>query len=409
MLLALRLQQYLLQKLRKNYCQAQQKGFTLIELLVVVLMGSIVLVALLGFMVELIQTDGTETAKTETQREMQLALNYMMADLREAVYVYDGRCNTQATASCPSYLGYTNDGSTAGSSSYLSDSTTATSIINNPNTRFSLAFWKADELSQTDEDEVNKITACTNPTTNTGVATASSAYVAQNVCNNIRLARQQLSLIVYMQVPNTVSNDNNIWQGQSRIVRYRLPKYDCVTASSRRCGTETGSATAPHIDITSGYVDPYIAGVNIFTTWPWQGTTNEQTAIWNTTRPNISPVTLVDFVAAPSGDVDDDSNIELAPITCPTGYATTPRHASSGNASSTGFSGENLNVSRSFVACVRDTLNASGGTGTTTGLIQDVILYLRGNAAGRNNDLITSGVLPTLEGRVTLRGTVERN
>lgn len=64
-------------------------GFTLLELLITILISGTIITALLAFVVDLMQTDRREYARSETQREMEMALNFMTDDLREAVYIYD--------------------------------------------------------------------------------------------------------------------------------------------------------------------------------------------------------------------------------------------------------------------------------------------------------------------------------
>ncbi|TAN85658.1 MAG: prepilin-type N-terminal cleavage/methylation domain-containing protein, partial [Phormidium sp. SL48-SHIP] len=71
---------------------ANNSGFTLTEILVSMIIAGLVMSGLLGLMVELLTSDARETARTETQREMQMALDYISSDIRESVYVYDGNC-----------------------------------------------------------------------------------------------------------------------------------------------------------------------------------------------------------------------------------------------------------------------------------------------------------------------------
>jgi type II secretory pathway pseudopilin PulG len=64
-------------------------GFTLIELLVGLLLAFLVLTPLLGFMVNILDTDRKEQAKTTSEQEIQSALDYIARDLEQAVYIYD--------------------------------------------------------------------------------------------------------------------------------------------------------------------------------------------------------------------------------------------------------------------------------------------------------------------------------
>ncbi len=66
------------------------RGFTLIELLVALVVASIMISTLLTFMVDILTKDRKEQAKTATEQEIQMALNYIARDLEQAVYIYDG-------------------------------------------------------------------------------------------------------------------------------------------------------------------------------------------------------------------------------------------------------------------------------------------------------------------------------
>lgn len=65
-------------------------GFTLIELLVGIIISALVLLPLLGFMINIMETDRKEQAKTASEQEIQAALNYISRDLDQAVFIYDG-------------------------------------------------------------------------------------------------------------------------------------------------------------------------------------------------------------------------------------------------------------------------------------------------------------------------------
>ncbi|OLP19511.1 hypothetical protein BST81_05135 [Leptolyngbya sp. 'hensonii'] len=64
-------------------------GFTLLELLIALAMGLIIVMTLLGFVNNVIQTDRQEQAKSTSEQEVQSALDFIASDLREAVYIYD--------------------------------------------------------------------------------------------------------------------------------------------------------------------------------------------------------------------------------------------------------------------------------------------------------------------------------
>lgn len=64
-------------------------GFTLVELLVGMVIATLVITPLLGFMINIITTDRQEQAKANTEQEMQAALDYIARDLQQAIYIYD--------------------------------------------------------------------------------------------------------------------------------------------------------------------------------------------------------------------------------------------------------------------------------------------------------------------------------
>lgn len=66
-------------------------GFTLLELLVAVLIASIIVGSLLGFMVDILSSDRREQAKSASEQEIQGALDYIARDLEQAIYIYDAQ------------------------------------------------------------------------------------------------------------------------------------------------------------------------------------------------------------------------------------------------------------------------------------------------------------------------------
>jgi prepilin-type N-terminal cleavage/methylation domain-containing protein len=64
-------------------------GFTLVELLVALAMSSIIIALLLQFMISVINTDSNEQIKINSEQEIQIALDHISRDLREAIYIYD--------------------------------------------------------------------------------------------------------------------------------------------------------------------------------------------------------------------------------------------------------------------------------------------------------------------------------
>ena len=75
----------------KRSSKAAQKvgGFTLLELLVGLVLTLLVIAPLLGFVVNVMNTDRQEQAKVRSEQELQAALEYISRDLQQAVYIYD--------------------------------------------------------------------------------------------------------------------------------------------------------------------------------------------------------------------------------------------------------------------------------------------------------------------------------
>lgn len=393
----------LYQWFRTKHSYSSQAGFTLIEMLVVTLLSGIVVSVLLWGVVELLRNDRRESALSKTQQEMQLALDYITQDLRQAVYIYDGSCNTVDTNSCPSYIDYIPN------SLDPTDNSNAISV---------LAFWKSvpltDEDFDMDGDEAyegdgasgDAGDACDQLSLNTAKAAE---------CEVLKKQRNVYSLVVYTQF----TDDSATWSGRSYIRRYELQKYDKI-----------GSTTASErLTRNAGFVDPSeVSG--IFPTWPYSGTTNCQAdfSACNLTGTNVaegamattgatSYATLVDFVDCPSNgstatdcntytlpDIADADTATSGTQPCPSGYVQTPTDPAQTDTNNV----TNL-LSRSFFACVRSSSATAGED--FAGNNQDVIVYLRGNArsigTAPETRLSSDEFTPLLQTQVTMRGVID--
>ncbi len=95
------LQLLLTYKFRTTQPAQKNGGFTLIELLVGIILAFLVIIPLLGFMVNLLQTDRQEQAKANSEQELQAAADYIARDVEQAVYIYDGYGLGKIQASLP--------------------------------------------------------------------------------------------------------------------------------------------------------------------------------------------------------------------------------------------------------------------------------------------------------------------
>ena len=76
-------------------------GFTMMELLIGLVMAFLVLTPLFGLMSSIMNTDKKEQAKTSSEQELQIAMDYITRDLQQAVYIYGSQgvtSNYNATA-----------------------------------------------------------------------------------------------------------------------------------------------------------------------------------------------------------------------------------------------------------------------------------------------------------------------
>jgi prepilin-type N-terminal cleavage/methylation domain-containing protein len=267
------------------------KGFTLLELLVVTAIAGGIVAGLMYIVVELMGADQRESSKSETQREMQLALDYISTEMRDAAYVYTGdRMDAQPERNNQNLM------------SFLPPSLTTNSVP-------VVAFWK----QQPFPDAVK-------------IACAGAAPPTTIACTN----GSSYALVVYSL---SQVNPSSVWKGKARITRYTL--------------TEFKSDGTP----TPGYVNPG-ANNNNFDIWPYGATDTGFIDLQRGVRPtDNNAAALVDFVdmstslpnAGQVGVCPDD------PATAGPDYNISPSIATLSNG--TGSPQPFPNV-RSFYACV---------------------------------------------------------
>lgn len=245
--------------IKKNH---QTTGFTLIELLVSIVMAGIIVSSLLFMVVNLLQTDQKESATNQTQTEMQVAMDYIISDLRNAVYVYDDVSKL---------------------STYLPEFDTTNKPI--------LAFWKAESVAEQNQSLPSDCTLAT------------FTALQKEECASLRVRQNTYTLVVYLQS----TDKGGEWTGTSRIRRYHLRKY-------KNTNTEKMSTLSQ----SKGYVEPSQTNTS-FQKWPISnvdGTTNLQGTGNRPAKDNGD--VLVDFVA-------DPSSTSVKVTSCPsTDYTRTP-------------------------------------------------------------------------------------
>ena len=172
-----------------------EKGMTLIELLIGTVMAFLIITPMLGFVVDMLNTDRREQVKSNTEQDIQAAVDFIAQDLSQAIYIYDNNDTIGATATgIPAIRGF---------------------LPNPQNQTPILVFWKRQQLrnSLPVNTDTPQPSDCI-PNTLTGKGACNDTYV--------------LSLVAYYQV----SNDTDPTWCQplggagvtcpTRIVRYQI-------------------------------------------------------------------------------------------------------------------------------------------------------------------------------------------
>lgn len=89
------------QQNRSGPAQTEQ-GMTLVELLVGSIMAFLIITPMLGFVVDMLNTDRREQLKTNTEQDVQAALDFIAQDLSQALYIYDNAGITAIRTQLPS-------------------------------------------------------------------------------------------------------------------------------------------------------------------------------------------------------------------------------------------------------------------------------------------------------------------
>lgn len=253
-------------KQKRSHIAKKNSGFTLIELLVAMILAVLVITPLLGFMINILDTDRKEQAKVNSEQEIQTALDYISQDLKQAIYIYDARGIDAIQDELP----------------YASDRNKVPVLV----------FWKR-------EFKKGAVTRNYYSGTNDGFVYSLVAY--------------------YLIKSNSSNNPNNIWSNQFRIAKFELkggindPDEPFETDSNGRFVFDANRNPIPKY-ITNpdpGFAlfainDPAITG-----------TVEEKMNSWEKGDGNYelsNTAVLVDYIDASSGD--DSRYPELEPVDC---------------------------------------------------------------------------------------------
>jgi prepilin-type N-terminal cleavage/methylation domain-containing protein len=326
------------------------QGFTLIELLVVTAIAGGIVSGLTFIVVQMMTADQREASRSETQREMQLALDYIAAELREAIYVYPGE--------------YLQNANGQPFSNYLPASVSRDSVP-------VLAFWKQHPFPQKIKNDC----------------------VGAPITNVSCQSGQSYALVVYSLTRNTRAAGSP-WKGDARITRYVLSQFNSQGAAN------------------PGYVNPGVE--DNFATWPFGLDKDGARVNLQGGRPTGQAYTLVDYVSLNSTRATQNGETGFCPdLPTPAGGTDTVEYSLSPPKTLT--TGD-FAKDRSFYACVFAPVTRDTRTGITTpavGQYRDVIVFLRGSAAGRPGvGRSFTGrdqeILPTLQTRVLNRSILRR-
>lgn len=82
-----------------------EKGMTLVELLVGAIMAFLIITPMLGFVVDMLNTDRREQVKSNTEQDIQTAVDFIAQDLSQAIYIYDNNAINTGTTDAPAIIG----------------------------------------------------------------------------------------------------------------------------------------------------------------------------------------------------------------------------------------------------------------------------------------------------------------
>lgn len=239
----------LLTKLLKKAPKQANSGFTLIELLVAMIIATLVITPLLGFMVNILNSDRIEQAKATSEAEIQTAIDYIAQDLEQAVYIYNVNGVEKVSTDDP-----------RGIKNQIPPSATATGCgTSTPNCFPVLVFWKR----ETEKKALPFVGSTAQTQDDTFVYSLVAYYLVKDPggiwSNTARIARFQIKAGVVN--PNDPVNAN----GTTKYVTGREPsdgykEFDLTNAGSTlsdkmNLWTNTGTAYAAQALTLIDYVD----------------------------------------------------------------------------------------------------------------------------------------------------------
>lgn len=250
-------------------------GFTLIELLVGMILAALVITPLMGFMINIIDTDRREQAKATSEQELQAALDYISRDLEQAVYIYDADGLTRDNSATPADSGIRNQIPPIAPANGCSDASKCQPVV---------VFWKR-------EYKKNVVP----------VSTTSNCALSPSSCDDTFV----YSLVGYY----LIKDDNDTWSKTARIGRFQIE--DGVKApTANGTGYVTGSEPS--------------AGFNLFNLNLQGDSLKAKMNQWKKKDGESytdQTVVLLDYI--------DHSTVGVPQVSCPTGMQEVPPYTGS--------------------------------------------------------------------------------
>ena len=362
--------------------RTDRRGFTLIELLVAILISGLIVSGLLYLVVEVLGINQKDAARSDTQRDMQLAMDYITRDLREAFYVYGTEVEGTSVESC---LDATRARAAADSRGLNSQCTGLLAYLPDhlrlANNVPVLAFWKPEPLPDT-------VSAyCKTNAASIGIVVRdASGTPKENPVDRVPCVAQRMYTLVIYSL-NT-DNTGGIWKGRARIKRYALPHFAESATNTKK----------------SGWVAPVASDDKRPLSWPFgkadTGIVNLQD---NPSSANASTTTIP---AAGKPSENSSENIVLTDFVDYDPNYNSSTFPTLTSTQSSGYCPYNFEVANfkafrpDFYACVR---RASVNENP------EVRVVIKGNAAGRGAIPKATGEVPfQMEANVMGRGVYSK-
>ena len=320
---------------RSSKAAHKVRGFTLIELLVGLILTLLVIAPLLGFVVNIMNTDRQEQAKVRSEQELQAALEYISRDLQQAVYMYDSKALNTNSNPLPAQSGIKNQ------------------LPNVPDGVPVLVFWRRKLIEKSLPFDPN-VTQCS--PNNPGQCNDAFVY----------------SLVAYYLIRD--SAPNSPWSGTARIGRFEIQ--DGV---KRIDGTANNGAYVNENDDRIGRD----SGFKIFESAQGANLTNTMNS-WRNSGENFPPGKLpqnnilVDYIDQSTNAPAQETYTGVTPPYCPPnptiipndpGWTQVPDYTNGGIPAQF--------QTFSFYACVLSSQNTAR-------------VFLRGNALARIRNVVPS-------------------